>query len=195
MAGKRPYSVATRQMMSLAAVAAVVSCMVGCTVSGPLAWGGSVSAGIALGVFASVVVIATIAYFRWWPGKSSRFVSVSEGAPAVVWNGGLRTQTVHATSGTARLEMFDWGVRVRGRGMWRRLLPTWEVRYGELTTAQVMRWPIANSGVLMRTDGSAAPLVFVTLRDSEVLEALAVRGVPVDHSVTRLRQADLADSR
>lgn len=59
----------------------------------------------------------------------------------------------------------------------------------------MVTWPIANSGVLMRTDGSAAPLVFVTLRDSEVLEALAARGVPVDHSVTRLRQADLVDWR
>jgi len=56
----------------------------------------------------------------------------------------------------------------------------------------LIKWPIANSGVLMRTEGSAAPLVFVTLRDREVLDALAARGVPVDRSVTRLRQVDLA---
>jgi hypothetical protein len=147
---------------------------------------------VALGVIALVIVVAAITLFRRRSAKSSRTVSVPEETPAAVWKGGLRTQTVNATSGTARLELFDWGVRVRGRGLWRVLLPTWEARYRELATAQLIKWPIANSGVLMRTDGSAAPLVFVTLRDREVLDALAARGVPVDRSVARLRRVDLA---
>ena len=83
-------------------------------------------AAMALGVFALVVVVAPISFFRWRSGRSGRIVSVSEEAPAVMWNGGLRAQKVNATSGTARLELFDWGVRARGRGLWRRLVPTWE---------------------------------------------------------------------
>jgi hypothetical protein len=92
------------------------------------------------------------------------------------------------------LELFDWGVRVHGRGLWRWLLPTWEVRYAELSMAQLIKFPIANSGVLMRTSGPIVPLVFVARfdRSSEVFDQLEVQGVPVDWSVTRLRRIDLA---
>ena len=151
--------------------------------------------GIAFGVVAFAVVAGTVALFRSRSAKSSRTIAAPEELPVAVWKGGLRTQTVNATSGTARLEMFDWGVRVRGRGFWKVLLPTWEARYSELATAQLIEWPIANHGVLMRSDSSVAPLVFVTLRDREVLEALAARGLLVDRSVRRLRQADLVQAR
>jgi len=151
--------------------------------------------GIAFGVVAFAVVAGTVALFRSRSAKSSRTIAAPEELPVAVWKGGLRTQTVNATSGTARLEMFDWGVRVRGRGFWKVLLPTWEARYSELATAQLIEWPIANHGVLMRSDSSVAPLVFVTLRDREVLEALAARGLLVDRSVSRLRQADLVQAR
>ena len=151
--------------------------------------------GIAFGIVAFAVVAGTVALFRSRSAKSSRTIAAPEELPVAVWKGGLRTQTVNATSGTARLEMFDWGVRVRGRGFWKVLLPTWEARYSELATAQLIEWPIANHGVLMRSDSSVAPLVFVTLRDREVLEALAARGLLVDRSVSRLRQADLVQAR
>jgi hypothetical protein len=154
-----------------------------------------VGSGIAFGILAFAVVAGTIALFRSRSAKSSRTIAVPDELPTAVWKGGLRTQTVNATSGTARLEMFDWGVRVRGRGFWQVLLPTWEARYSELATAQLIEWPIANHGVLMRTDSSVAPLVFVTLRDREVLEALAARGVLVDRSVSRLRLTDLVQAR
>jgi hypothetical protein len=151
--------------------------------------------GIAFGIVAFAVVGGTVALFRRRSAKSSRTIAAPEELPVAVWKGGLRTQTVNATSGTARLEMFDWGVRVRGRGFWKVLLPTWEARYSELATAQLIEWPIANHGVLMRSDSSVAPLVFVTLRDREVLEALAARGLLVDRWVSRLRPADLVQAR
>jgi len=153
--------------------------------------------GIAFGIVAFAVVAGTVALFRSRSAKSSRTIAAPEELPVAVWKGGLRTHNVNATSGTARLEMFDWGVRVRvrGRGLWKVLLPTWEARYSELATAQLIEWPVANHGVLMRSDSSVAPLVFVTLRDREVLEALAARGLLVDRSVSRLRQADLVQAR
>jgi hypothetical protein len=151
--------------------------------------------GIGLGIFAFAVVAGTVALFRRRSAKSSRTIAVPAEAPTAAWKGGLRTQTVNATSGTATLELFDWGVRVRGRGFWQVLLPAWEARYGELAIAQLIEWPIANHGVLMRAGSSVAPLVFVTLRDREILEALAARGVLVDRSVSRLRLTDLVQAR
>jgi hypothetical protein len=123
---------------------------------------------------------------------SARTLTVPDaGPPIAVWTGGMKTRSVNSTGGTARLELFDWGIRVRGLGPWRWLLPVWEARYEELTAAQMIKFPIANPGVLMHTSGAPVPLVFVTFRGLEIVDQLEARGVPVDRSVSRLRRADL----
>jgi hypothetical protein len=95
------------------------------------------------------------------------------------------------TGKVASLELFDWGVRVRSRGLFCWLPLKWEVRYDELVKAQLVRFPIANRGVLLLTDGSVVPLVFTTFRGSEILDQLETHRVPIDRSVARLRLADL----
>lgn len=149
------------------------------------------SSGAAFGICVLVIMAVGIILIRWQAGKSTRRLSVAGETPVVVWKGGLQTKTMRASLGTAKLELFEWGLRIRGRGLWRVMLPTWEARYRELTKAQMIRWPIANPGVLISTDGSAVPIVFVTWRGREVLDALEARGVPVDRSVARLRQYEL----
>lgn len=75
--------------------------------------------------------------------------------------------------------------------MARAILPSWEARYAELRSAQLVKWPITNSGVLIGTDGSAVPIVFTTRAGSDVLDALEARGVHVERTVDRFRMADL----
>jgi hypothetical protein len=96
--------------------------------------------------------------------------------------------------GTARLELFEWGARVQTSGLFGWLGLRWEVRYSELVQARPITYPIANRGVLLRTDGSAVSLAFTTFRGPEILDQLAARGVPVDRSVTPLRRTDLDTS-
>ena len=145
----------------------------------------------------TVAVLLVVTWFRklrWMTDKPDRTLGMPDTPVIAVWEGGLRTSMINSTAPTAYLELFDWGVRVHGRGLWRWLLPTWEVRYAELSMAQLIEFPIANSGVLMRTSGPIVPLVFVARlhRSCEVLDQLEVQGVPVDWSVTRLRRIDLA---
>jgi hypothetical protein len=64
---------------------------------------------------------------------------------------------VNSAGKIVRLELFDWGVQVRSIGLFTWLGFTWQVRYAELATAQLIRYPVANRGVLLRTDGSARP--------------------------------------
>jgi hypothetical protein len=73
--------------------------------------------GTAFGIFALVAAVAAIAFFRWLARRSARTLDMPDEGPAIAtWNGGLRTRTMSATGGTARLELSDWGIRVRGRG-------------------------------------------------------------------------------
>ena len=141
---------------------------------------------------ALLVVVVTIIFFRRLSFRTARTLTVPTGTPAVSWRGGVKTRTVYGAGKVVRLELFDWGVRVRSTGLFRWLRFTWEARYAELAKAQLIRYPVANRGVLLRTGGSAAPLVFVTRHDRDVIDHLEARGVPIDRSATWLRPADLA---
>jgi hypothetical protein len=132
--------------------------------------------------------------FRRAASGSSRTLAMPATPPLASWRGGFRTKTLGGSGGTARLELFEWGARVRTSGLFGWLGLRWEVRYSELVQARLITYPIANRGVLLRTDGSAVCLAFTTFRDQEILDQLAARGVPVDRSVTPLRRTDLATS-
>lgn len=147
--------------------------------------------GIVFAVISIVGAVNGAIFFRRAAAGSSRALAMPATPPLASWGGGLRTRTLSGSSGTARLELFDWGVRVRTSGLFGWLGLSWEVRYSELVQARLITYPIANRGVLLRTDGSAAPLAFTTFRGPEILDQLAAHGVAVDRSVTSLRRADL----
>lgn len=126
-------------------------------------------------IFALVAAVAAIALFRWLARRSARTLGMpDEEQPIATWNGGLRTRTMNATGGTARPELFDWGIRVRRP--WRWLLPAWEAHYGELAKTELIKFPVANPGVLMRTSSSAVPLVFVSFRGAVTAVCAAPNG-------------------
>ena len=107
--------------------------------------------------------------------------------PERTFTGGLWSAAGNVIWPLARLELLDWGIRVRGsaRGL-RWLVPGWEARYGELTGAQLVWAPIANHGVYVRTASAADSVVFWSRRGTDILDHLQVHGVPADRSVTRL---------
>src|SRR5580658_2784595 len=104
--------------------------------------------GVVYAICALAIVIGTVMFFRAQSSKSGRSISAPKESPVAVWTCGLKTGSIGSTWGTARLELFSWGIRVRGLGLWRPILPSWEARYAELLSAQLVKWPIANSGVL-----------------------------------------------
>jgi hypothetical protein len=144
-------------------------------------------------VIGIVGAAAGIFFFRSAATGSSRTLAMPVTPPLVSWRGGVRTRTLSGTSGTARLELFEWGARVRTSGLFGWLGLNWDVRYSELVSARLITYPIANRGVLLRTDGSAVPVAFTTFHGLEILDKLAAQGVPVDRSVTPLRRADLSE--
>ena len=101
--------------------------------------------------------------------------------------GGLCSTASNAIWPLARLELLDWGIRVRGRirGL-RWLVPAWEATYGDLTGAQLICAPIASRGVYLQAANAADSIIFWSRRGTDILDHLQVHGVLADRSVTRL---------
>lgn len=102
--------------------------------------------------------------------------------------GGLRSKSVNASYGLARLDCFGWGIRLRSSARWLRwLLPAWEARYDELVKAQLITVPLGNRGVRFQPADGTSPIIFWTFKGSIILDQLEAHGVTVNRNVTRLR--------
>jgi hypothetical protein len=95
------------------------------------------------------------------------------------------------TSGTlARLEFFDWGVRLRGIPISRWIVPTWEARYDELAIADLVALPQSRIAVWLRLRDESTAIAFLSDRTSQILPVFEQHGVPVSRTVTKIRRVE-----
>jgi hypothetical protein len=95
------------------------------------------------------------------------------------------------TSGNlARLEFFDWGVRIRGTAISRWIVPTWEARYEELAIAELVSLRHSRIAVWFRLRGDAGGMAFLSYHSNEILPLLERHGVPVNRSLAQVRRVD-----
>jgi hypothetical protein len=96
------------------------------------------------------------------------------------------------TSGTlARLEFYDWGVRLRGTAISRWVVPTWEARYAELATVRRVALPASRLAVWLRVRGEPGSAIgFLCDHTGQILPVLEEHGVDVDRSVFQIRRVD-----
>jgi hypothetical protein len=94
-------------------------------------------------MYVLVAVIVDVAVFVVVNGAlvlrrgTPRLVGAPDGSPERSYVGGSLTRGSRASPPLARLEFFDWGIRLGGSvGPIRRLKPAWEARYGELRTVR-----------------------------------------------------------
>jgi hypothetical protein len=140
-----------------------------------------------------VVGLPTVAATIWALGKQApgfaRAVNPQDWTPERAFLGGLLSGNWSATWPLARLEFFGWGIRLGGSvRLVRWLIRPWEARYEELATVRLIS--SATSGVRIAVEGRTDAVVFWSFRDAgEIADRLEAHGVPVDRSVTTLRQA------
>lgn len=140
-----------------------------------------------------VVVLAVAGGLGFWIRRAAscgRTIDVPAGEPSRVFWGGVMCRHL-ITSGTlARLEFFDWGVRLRGIAVSRWIVPTWEARYEELAVAELVALRWSRIAVWLKLRGEAGGIAFLSERSSEILPLLERNGVPVNRSLAQIRRVE-----
>jgi hypothetical protein len=104
--------------------------------------------------------------------------------------GGVMCRHVITSGALARLEFFDWGVRVRGIPISRWIIPTWEAKYEELTVVRLVALPMSRIAVWFRLRDESSAMAFLSDRSSVILQVLEKHGVQVSGAVTKIRSVE-----
>lgn len=104
--------------------------------------------------------------------------------------GGVMCRHLVTSGSLARLEFYDWGVRLRGIPVSRWIVPTWEARYDELAIAELVALPQSRIAVWLKVRGEPTAIAFLSDRTSQILPVFEDHGVPINRSVTRIRRVE-----
>jgi hypothetical protein len=143
----------------------------------------------------AVVVLACLSGVWLWSrltaARNARVIGApADGSaqPGGLFRGGMMGRHL-LTSGTlVRLEFFDWGVRLGGAFLVRRIIPVWEARYEDLAIAELVTLPHSRITVWLRLRGGSGAIGFLTQDHQQILAMLRDRGVPVNRVVTQVRR-------
>ncbi|HET7017769.1 MAG TPA: hypothetical protein VFI65_27855 [Streptosporangiaceae bacterium] len=171
-----------------------------------------------IGLVVALVLLCAGAIVIWTrlAAANARRIETPAGDLQDLFWGDVMCRHVITSGGMARLEFFDWGVRLRGTFLSRWIVPTWEARYDELSTAGLASLPHSRVAVWLRLKNESAVLAeggrppgtpavlveggrppgtpagigFLCDRYTQVLPVLEGHGVQVDRSVTRARKVE-----
>ena len=110
------------------------------------------------------------------PDSPRRGLYVGEGLLPGVWP---------HLSHWSELEFYDWGIRLQGGALHKRLGECYEYRYEELAEAKLDKVVVGSVPfrcVVFRTKFPPQPPVFRTVDGHEILDHLERRGVPIDRN-------------
>jgi hypothetical protein len=141
-------------------------------------------------VVVAVVLIAALAVWGRRARSCARTIDAPDGTLERQFLGGIMCKKL-TTSGTmVKLELFDWGVRVRGIAVARWVVPTWEARYDELAIAELVASPFSRIAVWFRLRGEAGGMGYLSQWNEDILKVLQSHDVPVNRAVARFKHVD-----
>jgi hypothetical protein len=142
--------------------------------------------GILLALIVVMVVVGVVTWFRRARG-CRRVIEAPVGEPELVCFGGVMCRAVMTSGSLVRLDMLDWGVRIRGIPLTRWLVPQWEARYEELAIAELVAMHNSRITVWFRVRGEPGGMGFMSYRSRDILDILQRHDVPVNRSVQQIR--------
>lgn len=147
--------------------------------------------GILLGLAVVVGVVSVATWIR--RGRACQRI-VDPPSPAseseLVCYGGIMCRGMMTSGTLVRLDLLDWGVRIRGIPVSRWIVPRWEARYNELSIAELVATPFSRIAVWFRVQGEPGGMGFLTERSRDILNGLEKHEVLVNRSVQHIRSAD-----
>ncbi len=141
-------------------------------------------------VVAALAVAAGLGFWIRRAASCGRTIDVPAGEFNRLFWGGVMCRNLITSGNLARLEFFDWGVRIRGIAISRWIVPTWEARYEELAIAELVSLRHSRIGVWFRLRKDAGGMAFLSYNSNEILPLLEDHGVPVNRSLAQVRRVD-----
>jgi len=148
---------------------------------------------LVIGLIVALVLLCVGAIAIWTrlAAANVRRIEAPAGELKDLFWGDVMCRHVITSGAMARLEFFDWGVRLRGTFISRWIVPTWEARYDELATAGLASLPHSRIAVWLRSKDEPAEMIgFLSDRYTQILPVLESRGVQVDRSVAKARKVE-----
>src|SRR5579859_7072668 len=123
--------------------------------------------------------------------SNARIIGAPEAELRQLFRGGVMARHIITSGPLVRLELFDWGIRLRGAAISRWVVPTWEARYDDLAIAELVALPASRIAVCFRPRGSDPRIIaFLSDHSQQVIRALESHGVTVNRAVTHIRRVD-----
>jgi hypothetical protein len=138
----------------------------------------------------AVLALAAIVGLTVWIRRRAscgRTTDAPAGELARSFTGDVMCRSAITSGGLARLEFFDWGVRLRGVLVSRWIVPTWEARYDELDLAELVKLRFSRIAVWLRVRGEPGGIGFLTSFSQDVLRELSARDVQVSRAIAEVR--------
>ncbi len=146
--------------------------------------------GILLALIVIVVVLGVVTSIRR-ARACQRIIDVAPaGEPELVCYGGVMCRALITSGSLVRLDLLDWGVRLRGIPISRWIVPRWEARYTELALAELVATPYSRIAVWFRVEGEPGGMGFLSDRHRDILAGLQRHDVLVDRSIRQIRRVE-----
>jgi hypothetical protein len=150
---------------------------------------------VVVAVLVAVIVLLGAGGLALWVRRvrgCGRTIGAPAGEHDQIYPGDVMCRHAMMSGSLARLQFFDWGIRLRGIAMSRWVVPTWEARYDELAVVDLVGLHWSRKAVWFRLRGEAGGIGLLTNWSKEILRELERRDVPVNRSLTKIRRtADL----
>jgi uncharacterized membrane protein len=140
-----------------------------------------------------VLVVIGVAGFVIWIRQArscARSIDAPAGEPNRVFTGDVLCRHSLMSGSMARLELFDWGVRLHGIAISRWIVPTWEARFEDLAIAELVTLRFSRFAVWFRLRGGVDGIGFLTHWSKDILRELEKHDVPVNRSVIKVSRAE-----
>jgi hypothetical protein len=142
---------------------------------------------------AALLVLLCVAGFGWWVRQAAanrRIIGMPGGEPDELFRGGVMGRHILTSGSLARLELYDWGVRLHGMALFGWIVPTWEATYDQLAMAELITLPHSRITVWLRLSGDPHAIGFLSQHSEEILTLLQQHDVPVNRAVTQVSRVE-----